>query len=201
MHYTNASLISEYYIMQTCTLCNETKPLECFSVSQSKTDDSVNYRTVSPKPRANCKECDAERAREFRKRNKNYKGSGKIVNVPKEDRFIMSAIRTKVTQAKTNNKRTKRPFDIDADYIYELWKSQNNKCIYTGEDFIIETYHNANLSIDKIEPELGYVKGNIQLVCWAVNRAKGDLSHDVFLNMCGLIHERATTIPRGSTLK
>lgn len=181
--------------MKVCTVCNESKSLDMYGQTKVVGSDTENYRPNTPHIRTVCKACEAERAREFRKANKNYRGTGKIKNVPKEHRLIMSAIRAKVSQAKANNRRTTREFSITPEYIYELWLSQNNRCVYTNQEFRIEKFHNGNLSIDKIEPELGYVEGNIQLVCWAVNRAKGDLTHDVFLQMCTLIHERATTIP------
>lgn len=45
------------------------------------------------------------------------------------------------------------------------------------------------LSIDKIRPEGGYVEGNVQWVAWAVNRAKGDMETDVFVDMCRQVLE------------
>ena len=175
-----------------CNKCNVIKPTTDFGATKVP-DNSTNYNQVKPTIRKECLACEAQRAREFRKRFKNYRGSGKLKSIPEEHKYIMSAIRVKVQEARQNSKRSNRPFDIDANYIYELWKTQNNKCIYTNEDFVIEKNHNGNLSIDKIVPDLGYVKGNLQLVCWAVNRAKGDLSHEVFLKMCEIIHLRATT--------
>lgn len=43
------------------------------------------------------------------------------------------------------------------------------------------------VSIDKIDPGLDYSPGNIQLLCWCVNRAKGAMLSDSFLNMCRAI--------------
>ncbi len=74
--------------------------------------------------------------------------------------------------------------------------SSAKKCIYTNQEFVSEKNHPANISIDRIKPELGYVKGNTQLLCWVVNRAKGDLSGDTFFKMCKIINERATTIEK-----
>lgn len=34
----------------------------------------------------------------------------------------------------------------------------------------------TNVSIDKINPNIGYIKGNIQLVCMAINQMKADMS-------------------------
>lgn len=33
-------------------------------------------------------------------------------------------------------------------------------------------------SLDRIDPKIGYVDGNVQMVCWVYNRAKGDGSAD-----------------------
>lgn len=177
---------------QQCNKCNEIKAIDKFGVTKVP-KVTLNYKNKQAAIRKTCLACEAERAREFRKKHKNYRGSGKLKSIPDEHKFLMSTIRAKVQHAKQNIKRLNRPFDIDADYIYDLWKQQNNQCVYTGEQFKIVKGHPANLSIDKIVPELGYVKGNIQLVCWAINRAKGDLTHETFIKMCTAVSKRATT--------
>ncbi len=181
--------------MQICTKCKLSKPLDSYGITKLKPLDSTNYNSPKAAHRTRCKECEAERARQFRKKFKNYRGSGKIRNIPKEHRLIMSIIRARVKDANARSKKAQLPFNITPEYIYDLWKTQKNTCAYTGEEFQIKPKSPAALSLDKIIPEVGYVNNNIQLVCWAVNRAKGDLSHEVFLNMCKVIHERATTIP------
>lgn len=185
-------LIGKFMNTQTCNKCGLDKPFDAYGYNK-KPEVSIKYRTNFVGVRKTCLQCEAERAKEFRKKFKNYRGSGKLKNIPENHRYIMSAIRCKVSEAKTNNKRKNRPFDIDAEYVYSLWLKQENKCVYTGETFKVEKNHPANISIDKIVPDLGYTKGNIQLVCWAVNRAKGDLPHKTFLEMCKVIHQRATT--------
>lgn len=147
-----------------------------------------------------CKECNARRAREFRAKYKertgttDYRGTGKIKTYPKEDRRLISAIRQKISWSKSNNKRSNRPFNIDIDYMYDLWKKQEGLCALTGYPMSLDGNTNLRLSIDKIIPELGYVKGNVQWTLFAANRAKGDMSQDDFIIMCKMIIERATTI-------
>lgn len=187
--------------MQTCTRCNTTKPLDMFGFTKGKHADSIRYCSVIEGYRGICKACEAERARMFRSQHKNYRGSGKLKNIPSQDRALMSLIRSRITTSRCNNAKSGRPFDMDANLVYQLYKDQEGKCVYTGEEFTLIKGHPGNLSIDKIIPELGYVKGNLQLVCWAINRAKGDLSEEIFLSMCKVVHERATTIPKGSTPK
>jgi len=64
-------------------------------------------------------------------------------------------------------------------YLIELWKAQEGKCFYTKENMDLTGYPQGNpfaFSVDRIVPELGYVKGNIALCCSIVNRIKQDLS-------------------------
>ena len=39
-------------------------------------------------------------------------------------------------------------------------------------------------SIDRIKPELGYIKGNVRLVTYQVNMAKGVYTDEDFFTMC-----------------
>ena len=42
----------------------------------------------------------------------------------------------------------------------------------------------TNISIDRIDSNLGYVKGNIQLVCYVVNIMKNNFSMNEFIAFC-----------------
>lgn len=193
------------FTMQTkiCPKCNIEKSVEDFGVDNHHVFTKGNIRrNFKPKDgyRFYCKKCVAEQAKVFRQNYKNktgngdYRGSGKIVKIPKEDRLLMSVIRRRVADAKQNIRRTKRPFDIDADYMYALWKEQKGLCYLTNQPMLIEGDTNYRLSIDKIIPELGYVKGNVKWTIFCANRAKGDLSLPDLVKLCKLIIERATTI-------
>lgn len=189
-------------IVQTkiCRLCGEVKPLTAFGAAKSRNSRAFNAN-VTPEIKAECRPCLAEQAREWRARNKGYDGTGRFAKFKGDERLLVSAICTRVMQAKANNKRCNRPFNITMEYMYALWQKQGGRCRYTGQELFIEKAHAATLSIDKVKPELGYVEGNVQWVAWAVNRAKGDLDEEVFLRMCAAVTKGATTIPSGSTPK
>lgn len=176
-----------------CNKCDVEKPITEFGINRA--NNSKAYRKQD-KYKNSCKDCVAEYARQWRAKNKGYTGSGKLKKFDEVDPKLISTLRAKIADVKGNNqRRSKKPFDIDIDLIYDLYQRQNGKCRYTGEDFTLEKGHPGNISIDKIDPELGYVKDNVQLVCWAVNRAKGDLTEAQFINMCKAVVEGATTIP------
>jgi len=49
---------------------------------------------------------------------------------------------------------------------------------------VINFTNKNKLSIDRIDSSKGYVEGNIQLVCRAVNYAKHALSQQEFIELC-----------------
>lgn len=42
----------------------------------------------------------------------------------------------------------------------------------------------TNISVDRIDPKQGYIKGNLQLVCMAVNQMKSDLTIEQLKYFC-----------------
>jgi len=75
-------------------------------------------------------------------------------------------------------------FDLDTDYLFNLYKTQNGKCYYCGIDII----HNIgcsdynSISVERLNPNLGYVKGNVALVAFAINSFKGMMNEIEFKN-------------------
>lgn len=180
-----------------CRICGIEKDLSLFPYNKP-TGTSFKNRSGYYKPY--CKECTAKKAKEYRDSRpglwKKYKEDvknkkGKFSKYSIEDKYLISAIRTRIIEAKSNNKRyPNRPFNIDADYMYNIWKLQNGKCYLTGVPLSLDKQQPNSLSIDKIYPELGYTKGNVRWASWAANRAKGDLTFEVFHSMCQRILEK-----------
>lgn len=81
-------------------------------------------------------------------------------------------------------------FDIDHDYVMSLLKKQNGKCALTG--WTMEFTRSGvkgdgnpyGCTMDRIDSDLGYIKGNIQLACWWPNKVKSNMSNREFINMC-----------------
>lgn len=191
-------------MFQTCATCNTKKPLNEFSLRGNK----QNYRTLGldvPERDVRCNPCKAAYAKEFRKRNPGYRGTGKLKRIPAEDRLLASAISDRLQHAKTRTKQYNLPaMDIDRDYLYQLFKNQEGLCALTGVPLKVEKKAITCLSLDQIHPSLGYVKGNVQWVAWAANRAKGDMDQEVFIDMCSKVIEYQKVqrlSPSGSTPK
>ena len=170
----------DYMTTKICNDCGQEKPLEDFT--SSKVVHRYGKQTAH---HAYCKACNAARAREWRKNNPNYRGTGRINAVPKEDRHLMSAIRMRLSQAKQRCKKFAKPEPVLSEtFLYELFLKQERKCALTGATLVIERGHSLCLSLDQIDPAFGYVEGNVQWLAWCVNRAKGDLHLDDFIDLC-----------------
>lgn len=182
-----------------CIKCNTLKPLKDFSNrGKGKNNFAATDAAYWNEKKSTCKDCDAEYAREFRRINPGYRGSGKNTRYPQEERMIISAIRLRLNVCKSTFRKRNSGVcesDLTEDYLYDLYKQQEGNCYYSGTKMRTEKKHPETLSIDKIVPKLGYVKGNVQWVCWAVNRAKGDMTERDFLSMCRAITGRRNDHP------
>lgn len=81
--------------------------------------------------------------------------------------------------------------DIDADYLLELYHKQNGNCYYTSEKMEWNNYgkgkgkqRKSTLSVDRLTPNLGYVKGNVALCTCSSNLSKTDRTESEFYLFC-----------------
>lgn len=88
-------------------------------------------------------------------------------------------------RAKLNN----LDFNIDGEYLIELWKNNDGKCEVSGRVFNLESYGEYGQvnpdapSIDKIIPKLGYTKGNVRLVTYHTNVAISEYGLDALVKL------------------
>jgi len=80
------------------------------------------------------------------------------------------------------------PFDIDINFIRELWDEQDGKCFYSGVPMLLSEHGNGrnllNISIDRMDSKRGYTKDNVVLTTVFCNVAKTDSSIKEFIDMC-----------------
>ena len=78
-------------------------------------------------------------------------------------------------------------------YLMELWSVQRGLCAVTGrpmtwgrvlKDDVRSQGYGSAVGIDRIDNEVGYVRGNIQLVCSQVNFMRSGLSEEDFADWC-----------------
>lgn len=74
--------------------------------------------------------------------------------------------------------------EIDVQYLKELWDNQNGICPYTGIKMLLpktstDFFHSLKkASLDRIDSKKGYIKGNVEFVCSAINLAKNSFTRE-----------------------
>ena len=103
---------------------------------------------------------------------------------------------SKYNQTKYNKAKRKKvgqlEFNITPEYLEELYNENHHSCALSGLDLTLDvtkTLQQQNLSIDRINSNLGYIKGNIQLVDKRINMMKGSLSNEEFVDLCCKVAE------------
>lgn len=137
-----------------CSMCHEWKPLDGFYKNK------ISYHGVEGR----CKVCNLKRQNERHTNNL--------------DRALKDIVNRHKTNTRNGSQRRKG-FDggcITFEFLRGLWGAQGGRCAVTGK---IMTHVqgkglclDTNVSIDRIEPEVGYIPGNVRLVCKAVNYLK-----------------------------
>jgi len=183
-----------------CNTCNQIKPLDNFGINRKKGSTNFHASQID-QYKGDCKPCLAAKAKAYRDSKpglwKKYRDKSESKNnfFNKEDAYLVSAIRTRIAGAKSNNRRNNNAFNITDKYMYDLWNQQAGLCALTGRKMLLEKQVSNSLSIDKKIPKLGYVEGNVQWVTIAANRAKSDLDMDELLELCNDILETCRDYP------
>jgi len=98
--------------------------------------------------------------------------------------YYMSAVRSR-------SKKLKLPTDLDSAYLIELWELQQGRCALSGRPLHLrfEKYgsHPDAASLDRIDSEKGYVRGNVQWVHADVNQMKFCFDQSYFIELCSLV--------------
>ncbi len=161
--------------MKTCSTCKETKEFKEFH-KLTKSNDGYDYR---------CKAC---------VKLKNLRATEETKEKSRERARKRAAENRQLMRDKTNNWRKRTKLENPAYFLWASAKARarrfNLPFNLTREDIVIPENcpilgipldtqtkkgfcYNAP-SIDKIVPELGYVKGNIIVISWRANRIKCD---------------------------
>jgi len=92
--------------------------------------------------------------------------------------------------SKSRSKIKSLPFNLTLQYLINLYEEQEGLCAITNVPFCFKTHGTKNvankntISLDRVEPELDYTKGNVRFVTFQVNCAKGFYTDEDFFEMC-----------------
>ena len=170
---------------KTCRVCGVTKPLFDFHKDKCKKDGH----------RSACKPCATDISHKYYNANVDrIKVKVSVYNksyVPRRDRYIESRLKYLVTKARN---RKNKEFNITLSDLLDLWDEQQGLCAYTKLPLQFEANKFDLVSLDRIDSSKGYVVGNIQLVCAAVNLMKMAMTEAQFISLCHLVSQNNSLI-------
>lgn len=175
-------------MMNSVKLSKETIPsrdyFTCRKCGVPKRRDEFAPSAFNGRNAAHCKACCAayQRAR----RAAGIKPSGRNTRIAKlspEARARHFRISSMLDSAQSNSRKRGRSYDLDAQYVEQLWQAQHGKCALSGLPLSVERGQYV-ASLDQIKVAGGYVRGNVRLVCWAVNRGRGELDDADYIELC-----------------
>lgn len=161
-------------LSKQCRKCKEVLSISFFSKEKRKKDGYSIY----------CKSClktynkQVERRRDIR------------------DEAIRSAegisaryIQDRLSLYKSRSNGKNYPFDLDTEYLMTLWKQQDGLCFYTKQKMnIVHLKFNFwSPSLDRLDPDKGYVKGNVAWALHGVNCFKQELTLKQFLSFVNTV--------------
>lgn len=95
-----------------------------------------------------------------------------------------------------NCRRRNKEFDLNSEYLVELWNKQEGKCAYTHIPLTIINYKNSGkvdfryaASIDRIDSNKGYIQGNVQFISTSINFMKNKMSDEQTKEFISLIRK------------
>lgn len=104
-----------------------------------------------------------------------------------DNKKLIKCLRFRFLGARDRAFKKQIPFNVELEDLINLWNKQRGLCALSGIKMTFELKMgrtSTNVSIDKINKDLGYTKDNIQLVCMACNQMKSDLSETEMYQFC-----------------
>jgi len=104
-------------------------------------------------------------------------------NVKKDVKFLTKKIKKRMSDARRRSEKKKWIFNLDFDYLRDLFVEQGAKCFYTGLPFDLSC-DLGTMSLDRYDNDIGYLKGNVVWCRSGVNILKYKRSYEKTLFIC-----------------
>lgn len=173
------------YIMpktKTCKQCKKEKDISNFRLQKFISCNKICYY----RPRTLCKSCESKYNCQLQKSPETRE---RIRKKRRNDRTIKSLIQNRIAQWKKKTPNS----DLTTEYLLKLYESQNGKCYYTGlplemlKVFEWKQKFENSISLDRLDPDKGYVQGNLVFCLYSVNTMKGKHSEQQFYERMKMI--------------
>jgi len=149
-----------------------------FSVESFNKSSTLKHREYRDNM---CKLCDSERKFKIRKSKSGQEDLLKHLS------HILTSAKGRANKIDGKGSAGGKGFNLSIEYLLKLWDNQSGKCAVSGlfmTNIIYNGKIDTNTSLDRINPKIGYLVGNIQLVCSQVNMMKGEMNLDRLIFFC-----------------
>lgn len=164
--------------VKTCTCCKVDKSVSLF----------YKHKLTKDGYEGKCKACHDAYTKIYYEKNKDkivqYRVDYNRSNTRKQYRDLDSRFNLLVKSA---SYRKKFEVSITPEYLKEVWWKQQGQCVYTKLPLLATANQFNTVSLDRIDSSKGYVEGNVQLICSAVNKMKQDYTEDLFVLLSYLV--------------
>lgn len=140
-----------------CKICNTEKSLDNYN--RININRNLSYLSWSTE----CKICELLRKKNDRNKRAETKGLEYNISV------IMKEVKRRAN-------KYKREYDLDLQFLVELYNSQEGICPYSGCKMSFDLHSYERLSLDRKDSNKGYTKDNVIWCCWIANNMKQDMT-------------------------
>lgn len=182
-----------------CTKCGENKSLEGYYKNRSTKDGHFNICKLCTNT-VNRKYEKSDRGKHVRsKTSKTYYRSeqGKKRDKELKTKSINHYLKYRLKNIRSPGRRKKRKVDIDLNYLLNLYHTQSGRCNISKVHMTHALFDLKCVSIDRIDSSKGYIKGNIQLVCRAINLGKQHLPNQAMIEFINEVANNGQDIING----
>lgn len=102
-----------------------------------------------------------------------------------------------VSNARARAQKKGIPFSIDRQYVKGLFDLQDGKCYYSGLELSVvkkdasRTHDPFKMTLDCVDPDLGYTEGNVVWCAYCVNALKLKMSKESMIDVCRAVVKKA----------
>lgn len=158
--------------MKTCTKCLEVKHESEYN----------KHKMGKGGLSARCRKCDRARVKEYNKLNPREFSESRVNRT-----WWRRGLHGARNKAMARCKKKGIPFSVSHQHLVDLFNLQEGRCCLSGLEFREPKEGKSSpfsMSIDRREPNLGYVEGNVRLMLMGVNSMKLSGSDEDVISIC-----------------
>lgn len=168
--------------MPVCSACNQDKPQNEFKFT---------YSRGKKMPRRQCLKCYYGRIREREANNPSVMARRKFITNRSNNNLKKTPVgwcKKMIRQCKSKCKKRNIRFDITYLDLLDVFPKDGN-CPVFKVPLELTGFSQYNASVDKLKPELGYVKGNIAVISTKANSIKNNASADEIRRVANWLYD------------